>query len=110
MTVKLPTPKGAGEMIKAMRYLTGSRIYHSDVHIRELLRAQKDRVGRVLDLLDTQVLPNNPRRGPSLPALAARGPQGQMGHVHEGQVCPDTGQDNEDHQRVSAEAKREVRQ
>lgn len=62
MTQKLPTQAGAGEMIKSMRYLIGSRMYHNDVHIRDILRAQKDRVGNVLDLIDRQVLPNNPRR------------------------------------------------
>lgn len=61
ITKKLPTQAGASEMIKAMRYLIGSRMYHNDVHIRDVLRAQKDRVGNVLDLLDTQILPNNPR-------------------------------------------------
>ncbi|KAI0133117.1 hypothetical protein F4776DRAFT_664288 [Hypoxylon sp. NC0597] len=33
----------AGEMIKYMRYVIGSRMYHDDIYIREILRRQKDR-------------------------------------------------------------------
>lgn len=58
---KLPNRAGAAQMIKAMRYLLGSRMYHNDVHIREILRAQKDRVGNVLDMLDNTILPANPK-------------------------------------------------
>ncbi|KAI0850294.1 carbohydrate-binding module family 18 [Daldinia vernicosa] len=57
----LITRQGASRMIKSMRYLIGSRMYHNDFYIREILRRQKDRVGNVLDLLDTQILQANPR-------------------------------------------------
>ncbi|KAI1385205.1 uncharacterized protein F4822DRAFT_432054 [Hypoxylon trugodes] len=35
-----------------------------DAHIRDILKRQKDRVGNVLDLLDTQILKANPRNPP----------------------------------------------
>ncbi|OTB02455.1 glycoside hydrolase family 18 protein [Hypoxylon sp. CI-4A] len=59
---KLNTRQGAGEMIKAMRYLIGSRMYHNDAAIRKILKDQRDRVGNVLDLLDTQILKEHPRK------------------------------------------------
>jgi hypothetical protein len=88
----LPTAQGAGEMIKTMRYLIGSRMYHNDVHIRDILRAQKDRVGNVLNLLDRTQEPG------SLQTVGTAGAQVRMGHLHEGQVRAGAGQDHEDHQ------------
>ncbi|KAI2643596.1 carbohydrate-binding module family 18 [Xylaria nigripes] len=61
---KLSEPDGAAEMIKAMRYLIGSRMYHSYFGVSTILKNQKDRIGNVLDLLDTQILPANPKRPP----------------------------------------------
>lgn len=64
VTDLLPTVAGAGKMIKVMRCLIGSRMYHNDVQIRDVLRAQKDRVGNVLDVLDKTILPAN-RKNPA---------------------------------------------
>ncbi|KAI1073978.1 hypothetical protein F5B20DRAFT_596779 [Whalleya microplaca] len=48
---KLSTHQGASGMIKSMRYLIG-----------EILRHQKDRIGNVLDLFETEILKANPRK------------------------------------------------
>ncbi|RMD40214.1 hypothetical protein DV735_g4912, partial [Chaetothyriales sp. CBS 134920] len=61
-----PSPDGgianANRMLKTMRSLVGSRMYHNDANIRSILRNQKERVGKVLKLLDEGILPNNPPR------------------------------------------------
>jgi chitinase len=63
LTAKLPTPAGARAMLKVMRELIGSRIYHNDWTVLAILRAQKARVGAILGLLDTTVLPAHPPAG-----------------------------------------------
>jgi chitinase len=63
MTQRLPTAAGARSMLKSMRSLIGSRVYHNDFTVLGILRAQKARVGAILDLLDTTVLPANPPAG-----------------------------------------------
>ncbi|EEY23441.1 chitotriosidase-1 [Verticillium alfalfae VaMs.102] len=63
LTGRLPTAAGARAMLKAMRSLVGSRVYHNDGTVLSILRAQKARVGTVLDLLDTTLLPANPPQG-----------------------------------------------
>src|SRR5690606_19682533 len=63
LTQKLPTAAGARSMLKSMRSLIGSRVYHNDFTVLGILRAQKARVGAILDLLDTTVLPANPPPG-----------------------------------------------
>ncbi|KAL9948803.1 hypothetical protein ACHAQF_005536 [Verticillium nonalfalfae] len=63
LTGRLPTAAGARAMLKAMRSLIGSRVYHNDGTVLRILRAQKARVGTVLDLLDTTLLPANPPQG-----------------------------------------------
>ncbi|KAG7115614.1 Chitotriosidase-1 like protein [Verticillium longisporum] len=63
LTDRLPTAAGARAMLKAMRALVGSRVYHNDGTVMGILRAQKARVGTVLDLLDTTLLPANPPQG-----------------------------------------------
>lgn len=63
LTSLLPRLTGARSMLKSMRLLIGSRLYHNDWTIIGILRAQKNRVGDILDLLDNQVLPNNPPQG-----------------------------------------------
>ncbi|KAG7121344.1 hypothetical protein HYQ44_004224 [Verticillium longisporum] len=60
---RLPTAAGARAMLKAMRSLVGSRVYHNDGTVLGILRAQKARVGAVLDLLDKTLLPANPPQG-----------------------------------------------
>ncbi|RMZ82759.1 hypothetical protein DV738_g1689, partial [Chaetothyriales sp. CBS 135597] len=50
----------ADSMIKTMRYIIGSRMYHNDPKIRSILKAQKERVGNVLKLLDEEILKANP--------------------------------------------------
>ncbi|KAK4128908.1 glycoside hydrolase family 18 protein [Parathielavia appendiculata] len=71
LTDKLPNAAGARAMLKAMRSLIGSRLYHNDWTVLGILRAQKARVGAILGLLDTTVLPANPP-----PGLAAWPQQG----------------------------------
>lgn len=73
LTHKLRTATGAREMLKAMRSLIGSRIYHNDGTVMTILRAQKNRVGAILGLLDTTILPANPP--PGLAAWRALGLQ-----------------------------------
>jgi chitinase len=45
----------------AMRLLVGSIEYHRDPTIASYLRRQKERVGTMFRMLDTQYLPANPR-------------------------------------------------
>ncbi|KAL8377162.1 hypothetical protein RB595_008033 [Gaeumannomyces hyphopodioides] len=59
---KLTRQAEVDKMLKSMRYLIGSRMYHNDVHIRDILRRQRDQVGNVLELLDTQYLPARPKQ------------------------------------------------
>lgn len=63
LTTLMPEPRGARGMLKAMRLLIGSRIYHNDETVLAILRAQKARVGAILGLLDTTVLPAHPPAG-----------------------------------------------
>ncbi|KAK2597436.1 hypothetical protein QQS21_005984 [Conoideocrella luteorostrata] len=57
------TAPGARKAFKKMRDAIGSRYYHNDLEVYTILRAQKKRVGDILDLLDRTVLPANPRPG-----------------------------------------------
>ncbi|KAI1172269.1 carbohydrate-binding module family 18 [Nemania sp. FL0916] len=57
---KLSNMAGARAILKAMRQLVGQRMYHNDVHIRQIMQQQMRRLGNVLDVLDRQVLPHNP--------------------------------------------------
>jgi chitinase len=63
LTAKLPNPAGTRGMLKVMRELIGSRIYHNDGTVLIILRAQKARVGAILGMLDTTVLPAHPPAG-----------------------------------------------
>ncbi|KAF7533915.1 hypothetical protein G7Z17_g13445 [Cylindrodendrum hubeiense] len=64
----LPNKRGARAMLKSMRELVGQRMYHNDFYIRHVMGVQKDRIGNILEKLDTQVLPQNPpRAGPWKP-------------------------------------------
>lgn len=58
---KLGNEDDVHSMLKSIRYLIGSRMYHNDFYIREILRRQKDRVADVLEQLDTVYLPARPR-------------------------------------------------
>ncbi|TQN70051.1 hypothetical protein CSHISOI_05266, partial [Colletotrichum shisoi] len=53
LTDKLPNAAGARAMLKSMRSLIGSRLYHNDWTVLSILRLQKGRVGAILGLLDT---------------------------------------------------------
>ncbi|KAJ1325255.1 chitinase [Microdochium nivale] len=64
------TAEGARGAFKIMRNCIGSRLYHNDLEPLQTLRAQKARIGAILDLLDTNLLPANPR-----PGMAAWQPQ-----------------------------------
>ncbi|KAH9209045.1 oviduct-specific glycoprotein [Leptodontidium sp. 2 PMI_412] len=57
------TPTGARGVYKIMRACLGSRMYHNDPEPLQILRDQKRRIGDILDLLDTTVLPANPPAG-----------------------------------------------
>ncbi|EAQ84573.1 hypothetical protein CHGG_08587 [Chaetomium globosum CBS 148.51] len=56
----ITTLEGAEKIMKSMRAILGSRLYHNHPTIMAILRAQKARVGEVLRRLDTEILPNNP--------------------------------------------------
>ncbi|KAK8093699.1 Glycosyl hydrolases family 18 protein, partial [Apiospora hydei] len=55
--------RGERGFYKIMRLCLGSRMYHNDLEPLEILRKQKRRIGDILDLLDTTVLPANPPAG-----------------------------------------------
>lgn len=61
-TSKIATIEGAEEIMKSMRAILGSRLYHNTPAIMTILKAQKERVGEVLRRLDTEVLPANPKK------------------------------------------------
>ncbi|KAJ0329715.1 hypothetical protein COL922a_012730 [Colletotrichum nupharicola] len=52
---------GAEKIMKSLRAIVGSRLYHSDPLVMSILRKQKARVGEVLRRLDTEILPANPK-------------------------------------------------
>ncbi|ORY68195.1 glycosyl hydrolases family 18-domain-containing protein [Pseudomassariella vexata] len=53
---------GAEKIMKSMRAIVGSRLYHNDALVMSILRDQKGRVGEVLRRLDTEILPANPKQ------------------------------------------------
>ncbi|KAF4906599.1 Chitotriosidase-1 [Colletotrichum fructicola] len=53
---------GAEKIMKSLRAIVGSRLYHSDPLVMSILRKQKARVGEVLRRLDTEILPANPKQ------------------------------------------------
>ncbi|KAF6825037.1 glycosyl hydrolases family 18 protein [Colletotrichum musicola] len=57
---KITHMDGAEEIMKSMRAIVGSRLYHRDPRVMSLLREQKARIGEVLRRLDTEILPANP--------------------------------------------------
>ncbi|KAK6220004.1 hypothetical protein QIS74_05506 [Colletotrichum tabaci] len=63
LTDKLPNAAGARAMLKSMRSLIGSRLYHNNWTVLSILRLQKGRLGAIRGLLDTTVLPANPPPG-----------------------------------------------
>lgn len=58
---KIANIDGAEEIMKPMRVILGSRLYHNTPAIQKILKDQKERVGEVLRRLDTEVLPNTPK-------------------------------------------------
>ncbi|KAK3347619.1 glycosyl hydrolases family 18-domain-containing protein [Neurospora tetraspora] len=58
---KIANIDGAEEIMKSMRAILGSRLYHNTPAIQTILKNQKERVGEVLRRLDTEVLPNTPK-------------------------------------------------
>ncbi|KAF6809274.1 glycosyl hydrolases family 18 protein [Colletotrichum plurivorum] len=50
---------GAEKIMRSMRAIVGSRLYHSDARVTSILRSQKERIGEVLRRLDTEILPAN---------------------------------------------------
>ncbi|OTB14128.1 glycoside hydrolase family 18 protein [Daldinia sp. EC12] len=75
--VTLHELQNAGKMIKAMRNLIGLRMYHSDAHISDILKQQKDRVGNVLELLDTKILKAHPRHPAPYKPWEKQGPRAE---------------------------------
>ncbi|KFY45856.1 hypothetical protein V494_00722 [Pseudogymnoascus sp. VKM F-4513 (FW-928)] len=59
---KISNIEGAEQIMKSMRAILGSRLYHNTPAVTTILKAQKERVGEVLRQLDTEVLPKNPRK------------------------------------------------
>ncbi|KAK3900201.1 hypothetical protein C8A05DRAFT_36165 [Staphylotrichum tortipilum] len=58
----ITTLEGAEKIMKSMRAILGSRMYHNHPNIALILQAQKERMGEVLRRLDTDILPNNPKQ------------------------------------------------
>ncbi|KAK7732719.1 hypothetical protein SLS63_004974 [Diaporthe eres] len=58
----LNTADGVKSILRSLRLLIGSRMYQNDAHIRDTMNRQKNRVGKVLNILDTDTVPKNPRR------------------------------------------------
>jgi chitinase len=50
-------------ILQKLRSTLGSRIYQSHPTIQQTMKAQTDRIGKVLDALDTDLLPKNRRTG-----------------------------------------------
>jgi chitinase len=59
----LDTYTKARSIFFSLRQTMGSRIYQSDSKIRGIMKAQTDRIGDVLDALDTDLLPKNTKSG-----------------------------------------------
>lgn len=53
---------GAEKIMKSLRAIVGSHLYHNDALVLSILRNQKARVGEVLRRLDTEILPANPKQ------------------------------------------------
>ncbi|KAJ4392337.1 hypothetical protein N0V93_005963 [Gnomoniopsis smithogilvyi] len=53
---------GAEKIMKSLRAIVGSRLYHNDALVLSILRGQKARVGEGLRRLDTEILPANPKQ------------------------------------------------
>ncbi|KAF1939360.1 hypothetical protein EJ02DRAFT_504870 [Clathrospora elynae] len=62
-TKDIPDYSKAREIFQKMRSTMGSRIYQDHQTIRTTMKTQTDRIGEVLDALDSTLLPNNPRLG-----------------------------------------------
>ncbi|KAJ4302483.1 hypothetical protein N0V88_002628 [Collariella sp. IMI 366227] len=59
---KIATIDGAEKIMKSMRAIIGSRLYHNTDAIQTILKDQAARVGEALRRLDTEVLPNTPKK------------------------------------------------
>ena len=59
---KIATLDGAEKIMKSMRAILGSRLYHNTDAIQTILKDQTKRVGEALRRLDTEVLPNTPKK------------------------------------------------
>lgn len=91
------TANGARGVYKIMRACLGSRLYHNNLEPLQILREQKRRIGSILDLLDTTVLPANPSHGPR--RMAAYAAAVQVGRVYEVPFPADADKDDEGCQR-----------
>lgn len=60
---KVDSAPDARGVLKSLRQLIGSRLYHTDTEIKRIFNLQRNRVGDALGALDNDILPNNPPAG-----------------------------------------------